>query len=71
MQAREIRQWTEQEIHSRLEEAHRELFNLRQDWYMGRLEDHNRLTAVKRDIARMKTILRERELEELKEGGAQ
>lgn len=71
MQAREIRQWTEEEIHSRLEEAHRELFNLRQDWYMGRLEDHNRLTAVKRDIARMKTILRERELEELKEGGAQ
>lgn len=71
MQARQIRQWTDEQIHTRLEEAYRELFNLRQDWYMGRLEDHNRLTAVKRDIARMKTILRERELEEVKEGGAQ
>lgn len=71
MQAREIRQLTTDEIMTRIEESHRELFNLRQDWYMGRLEDHNRLSAVKREIARMKTILRERELlEEMEEGGA-
>jgi len=62
MQAREIRQWTDEEIRARLEEAYQELFNLRQAWVLGRLEDHNRITAVKRDIARMKTILREREL---------
>jgi large subunit ribosomal protein L29 len=71
MQAREIRQLTTDEIMMRIEESNRELFNLRQDWYMGRLEDHNRLSAVKRDIARLKTILRERELlEEMEEGGA-
>jgi large subunit ribosomal protein L29 len=62
MQGSEIREMLDDEIHTRLDEAYRELFNLRQDWYMGRLEDHNRITAVKRDIARMKTILREREL---------
>ncbi|HHS96623.1 MAG TPA: 50S ribosomal protein L29 [Chloroflexi bacterium] len=74
MQAKEIRQWTDEEIRVRLEEAYRELFNLRQEWYMGRLEDHNRITAVKRDIARMKTILRERELAremQKQQGGAQ
>jgi large subunit ribosomal protein L29 len=38
------------------------LFNLRQQWYAGSLEDHNRLRAVRRDIARILTILREREL---------
>ena len=71
MQARQIRQLTKEEISVRLDEAQRELFNLRQDWYLGRLQDHNRLTAVRRDIARLKTIMRERELIEEIEGGAQ
>ena len=73
MQGSEIREMLDNEILTRLDEAYRELFNLRQDWYMGRLEDHNRITAVKRDIARMKTILRERELVRVMEleGGLQ
>ncbi len=71
MQAQEIRQLASDEIRVRLDETYRELFNLRQDWYLGRLEDHNRLTAVKRDIARLKTILCERELVAMMEGGAQ
>lgn len=72
MQAREIRTWTDAELRKQLDEAYRELFNLRQNWYMGRLEDNSRITAVKRDIARMRTILRERELAKLMiEGGAQ
>ena len=62
MQAREIRTWTIEEVQSRLEESYREFYALRQQLDMGRLEDHNRLRAVKRDIARMKTVLREREL---------
>ena len=62
MQAREIRTWTTEEMHERLDDAYRELFALRRELAMGRLEDHNRVRAVKRDIARMKTILREREL---------
>ena len=62
MQAREIRTWTTEELQRRLEEAYRELFALRRERASGRLEDYNRIRAVKRDIARMKTILREREL---------
>ena len=62
MQAREIRTWTAEELQGRLDDAHRELFALRRELAMGRLEDHNRVRAVKRDIARMRTVLREREL---------
>ena len=70
MEAREIREMTTEEIHQRLNETHRELFNLRTREVTGRLEDYNRVTTLKRDIARMKTILRERELSgELLEGG--
>ncbi len=70
MQAREIRTWTAEEIQRRLEEDYRRLFALRRQKASGRLEDHNQLKAVRRDIARMKTILRERELSaELAEGG--
>lgn len=62
MEAREIRTLTTEEIHTRLDEAHRELFTLRRQMDLGQLEDYNRVGQVKRDIARMKTILREREL---------
>ncbi len=62
MEAREIRTWTTGEIEERLEGAQRELFALRRELAMGRLEDHNRVGIVKRDVARLKTILREREL---------
>ena len=62
MQAREIRTWTTEEMQERLEDAYRQLFALRRDEASGRLEDTNRLRAVRRDIAQIKTILREREL---------
>ena len=70
MQAHEIRTWAVEEIEDRLSEEYRGLFNLRREWALGRLEDHNRMQMAKRDIARMKTILRERELSaELVGGG--
>jgi len=70
MQAQEIRTWTTEELQRRLDETYREIFALRRELAMGRLEDHNRISAVKRDVARMKTILRERELSaELTGGG--
>ncbi|MFN2110314.1 MAG: 50S ribosomal protein L29 [Anaerolineae bacterium] len=62
MQAHELRELTEEELRLRLQETRRELFNLRQQWYAGSLEDHNRLRVVRKDIARILTILREREL---------
>jgi large subunit ribosomal protein L29 len=73
MLAKEMRQLKDRELYVRLDEARRELFNLRQEWYLGRLEDNNRVTAVKRSIARIQTIIRERELAGLleAEGGTQ
>ncbi len=71
MRARELRLLTDAELRARLEDAYRELFVLRQDWFMNRLQDNNRITATKRDIARIKTILRERELARMMQEGAQ
>jgi len=62
MLAHEIRSWTTEELQSRLEEAYREIYALRHEQASGRLEDYNRIKVVKRDIARMRTVLREREL---------
>lgn len=62
MRVKELRMLTDAELRTRLEESYRELFVLRQDWFMNRLQDNNRITATRRDIARIKTILREREL---------
>ena len=62
MQAGEIRALSTQEIENRIDEAYQSLFRLRFDWASGQLEDNNRIRAVKRDIARLNTILREREI---------
>ena len=62
MQAREIRTWTTEEMQEQLDDAYRELFALRRELAMGRLADYTRVRIVKHDIARIKTILREREL---------
>jgi large subunit ribosomal protein L29 len=54
---------TSDELMQELGDAREELFNLRFQFSTGRLENFNRLGEIKRDIARLKTILRERELE--------
>ncbi len=53
------------ELMQELDDAYEELFNLRFQFSTGQLENFNRLTEVKRDIARLKTIMRERELEQM------
>ncbi|MGC9398978.1 MAG: 50S ribosomal protein L29 [Anaerolineae bacterium] len=62
MRANELREFTNEELQLRLRETRRELFNLRQQWYAGSLMDVNVIKAVRKDIARILTILREREL---------
>jgi large subunit ribosomal protein L29 len=73
MKASELRELTNEELQIRLQETRRELFNLRQQWYAGSLMDANTMTFVRKDIARILTILRERELaaemEQVGEGG--
>ena len=53
---------TDAELKERLAEQKAELFNLRFSAATGQLEDHGRLKAVRRDIARIYTVAREREL---------
>jgi len=62
MRAVEIRMLSTEELVGRLDEAYQSLFRLRFDWASGQLEDNNRIRVVRRDIARLKTILREREI---------
>ena len=50
------------DLESKLREAKEELFNLRFQAATGQLESHGRLNAVKKDIARIYTVVREREL---------
>jgi large subunit ribosomal protein L29 len=65
MKAHEIRAMASDELMQGLDDAYEELFNLRFQFSTGQLQNFNRLTEVKRDIARLKTILRERKLEEM------
>ena len=65
MKAHEIRAMASDELMQELDDAYEELFNLRFQFSTGQLENFNRLTEVKRDIARLKTIMRERELEQM------
>ena len=62
IQTAELRELHDEELETRLREAKEELFNLRFQAATGQLESHGRLRTVKRDIARIYTILREREL---------
>jgi large subunit ribosomal protein L29 len=60
--ASELRELDDEELETRLAEAKQELFNFRFQHVTGQLDNYARLGQVKRDIARVKTLLREREI---------
>jgi large subunit ribosomal protein L29 len=60
--ASELRELPSEQLVGKLKEAKAELFNLRVQSATGQLDNHRRLQVVRRDIARIYTILREREL---------
>ena len=62
MKASEIRSLSNEELLAKLEEAHEELFNIRFRLATKQLGNHREIPEVKRRIAKIKTILREREL---------
>ena len=62
LQAHELDELTNADLETRLRESKEELFNLRFQSATGQLESHGRLRTVKRDIARIYTVVREREL---------
>ena len=58
----QLRVSTEEELHAKLAEAKEELFNLRFQMATGQLSNNRRLRVVRQEIARVYTVLREREL---------
>ncbi|HNR79940.1 MAG TPA: 50S ribosomal protein L29 [Mesotoga sp.] len=58
----ELQKFTDEELLQMLEDSKRKLMDLRFQLEMNRLKNHSQITSVKRDIARIKTILRGREL---------
>jgi large subunit ribosomal protein L29 len=61
MKAEELRELDAGDLAEKLAESKEELFNLRFQNVTGQLDNHNRLGEVRRDIARIMTIMRERE----------
>jgi large subunit ribosomal protein L29 len=60
--AHQLDEMTDVDLESKLREAKEELFNLRFQAATGQLESHGRLRTVKKEIARIYTVVREREL---------
>jgi large subunit ribosomal protein L29 len=62
MDAKEIRSMSPADIHEKIEAGKREIFNLRFQRASGQLDNYARIKEVRREVARLKTILREKEL---------
>ena len=62
MKANEIRELSAEELNAKLGDLKKDLFNLRLQHAINQLDNHNKIAEVKRDIAKVKTIIREREL---------
>jgi large subunit ribosomal protein L29 len=60
--AAEIRMLTDAELVQAIHDAKEEMFNLRFQWASGQLEDYTRIRQLKKEVARLLTIQREREL---------
>jgi large subunit ribosomal protein L29 len=67
MNANEIREMSPDEMHRKAKDLKEELFNLRFQHATGQLENPRKLDLAKKDIARVKTIIRESELNDSKE----
>jgi large subunit ribosomal protein L29 len=64
MKASELREMTDAELESKLQSLKEELFNLRLQLTIHQLENPMRIKAVKKDIARVQTVIRQNELSE-------
>ena len=67
MKAADIRKMSDAEIEEQLTESRHELLNLRFQTITGQITDTSRFRVIRKDIARLETILRERQLVEVAE----
>jgi large subunit ribosomal protein L29 len=69
MRSREVWEMTPEEIKGKLEDSHSELFNLRFQFATGQMQNSARLRQIRKDIARLNTILRAKQLQRVQEQG--
>ena len=67
MKVEELRKLSTEELNNKIKEYKEELFNLRFQQATGNLEKPVRLRELRKQVAKMKTIIRERELEKVEE----
>ena len=67
MKIMDIRKLTTQDLNKKLEEDKKELFNLKFSAATGNLEKPHRIKELRHEVAKIKTVIRERELSEVKE----
>ncbi len=67
MKMEELRKLSTEELNNKIKESKEELFNLRFQQATGNLEKPVRLRELRKQVAKMKTIIRERELEKVEE----
>lgn len=67
IKAADIRELPTEDLYIRLAETKEELFNLRFQNATGQLDNYKRLGELRKDVARILTVIREREIEELQE----
>lgn len=70
MKASEIREMTDAELQNKLQSLKEELFNLRFQLTINQLDNPMRIKAVKKDIARVQTVIRQNELSSAKQADA-
>jgi large subunit ribosomal protein L29 len=65
----DIRKLSDADLKKELEETHLRLFRLRLQWETRQLADHNQIPRMRRQVARLKTMERERELAKARQAG--
>ncbi len=68
VEIKELRELSNKELEGKIREAKKELFNLRMKQSTGTLDKPSEIKSLRKNVARMKTILRERELTEANDG---
>jgi large subunit ribosomal protein L29 len=71
MDIKELRALSIEDLHAQLEQARKEMMNLRFQVTMGQLTDTSRLKIARKNIARILTLIQEREAEAAQEGASQ
>jgi large subunit ribosomal protein L29 len=71
MKSRQVWELTPEEIEGKVEDAYAEMFNLRFQFHTGQMQNNARLREMRREIARLNTILRAKRLRRMEEQGAE